>query len=80
MQLVKIDFKEFIRQHYWLGWYWWNSCVDHKHYNSRCETCDEGSWSFIDNHSTGALPPTNKKFVIFRMPMNNVVWTLGKWK
>ena len=90
--MIKIDFKCFMRQHYWFGFFYWNNCIDHKHYNSNCKDCNAGRWKYISNKKTlqTAVKDSSTEFMavafkysnlfsnnIFRMPMNNVVWLKG---
>lgn len=82
--MIKIDFKCFIRQHYWVGFFYWNDCKNHKHYNSDCKKCNSGKWRYIyskgekrrtiDYSSIGFKCTNVLNSNIFRMPMNNVVW------
>ena len=71
--MIDIDWKQYLRQHYWFGRYYWNECEKHKHYKSACESCNKGQWMVIkkDAEHNG---PMYKRYAIFRMPMNNVVW------
>jgi len=75
MYSIKIDWKQFARQHYWIGYYYWNSCYDHKHYKSNCEECNNGEWRWIATENSDASALSYKHLGIFKMPMNNVVWT-----
>ena len=71
---LRIDFKEFFRQHYWMGRYFWNNCYDHRLYKSHCLDCNAGEWKYIkwsDQRRGKSLPMGQIR--IYKMPMNNVV-------
>jgi len=76
----KIDFKAFLRHHYWLGYYYWTNCYDHKHYNTNCNDCNSGEWNHINRCGTkgsGARRHAKvnwRAYHIMKMPMNNVKW------
>ena len=72
--MIKIDFAAFFKHHYWLGWYHWNDCTLHKHYESGCDYCEEGKWTSIG--VTNYFKDNGESFTIFKMPMNNVLWSL----
>lgn len=76
--LIKIDFKAFARHHYWMGWYFWQECEKHQHYNSNCDKCEEGTWRYIEwkrQNNGSALPMGQLR--IYKMPMNGVIYKLG---
>lgn len=67
--MINIDLHAFSRHHYWFGWYHWNSCDLHKNFKSGCPYCEEGEWKYIEDAGE------KSRFTIFKMPMNNVLWT-----
>lgn len=75
LKMIRINLKEFIRQRFWFGMYFWHECEWHQLYKSDCKQCNNGGWTLLES---GRSHGYNLRWYdytrIYKMKMNGVLW------